>query len=315
MSTWFCRELTVTADERASGRLSAAHRREAALLLHTRGYVILRDAMPQAAARAAQEHFLSIFHDCVASRQGDDWYQVSKQHQAVFWQRGDRWRIFPKLRGAISDPWVVANPLAMQLVTEALGEDCFCKFISSDTCVRGSALQSPHRELGCGGHTHPLAYVVNVPLVHCGLHNGPLEIWPSGTHLWHNDVVAHLNFDTDVQDGRNPEVEAFAADMPSLKVDLRLGDVLIRDPGLLHRGTPNPTAEPRSMLTACFFRQGHAWDYGKAEYNVDAAIYEQLSPAVRRYFDYALAPPARAALPSRMGLWRRLWSTVLRTSA
>jgi ectoine hydroxylase-related dioxygenase (phytanoyl-CoA dioxygenase family) len=316
MTHWFRREIITSPAERVAGRLSAAQHREAALLLHTRGYVVLRDAVPPAPMRTAQVAFAEILRDCVASQQGDDWYQVSQQHQAVFWQRGDRWRIFPKLRGAFADAAVVANPLAMGLITELLGNNCFCKFVSSDTCIRGSDLQSPHRELGCGGQTQPLAYIVNVPLVHCGLHNGPLEIWPCGTHLWHNDVVSHLQFNTDVQDGRNAEMESFAADLPSIKVELRPGDVLIRDPGLLHRGTPNPTDEPRSMLTICFFRHGHTWDYGRADYNVDEPIFRQLPHDVRRYFDYAFTPQPIIALPEVRGsVWQRMAAAIQRKSA
>jgi hypothetical protein len=70
-----------------------------------------------------------------------------------------------------------------------------------------------------------------------------------------------------------------------VRLELWPGDLLIRDGGLLHRGTPNPTDEPRSMLTVCYFRHGHVWDYGQPEYNLDAELYARLAPAVRRYFE------------------------------
>jgi ectoine hydroxylase-related dioxygenase (phytanoyl-CoA dioxygenase family) len=318
MPAWFCRDIAVAAAELEQERLSEAQFRQALLLLHTRGFVILRGAIPRPIIDVARAAFDSVFQDCLASREGDAWYQVSREHQAVFWQRGARWRIFPKLRAPLDSPWIVANPLAMSLVTRLLGDDCFCKFVSSDSCVRGSELQSPHRELGCGGQSQPLAYIVNVPLVPCGLHNGPLEIWPGGTHLWHNDLLDEWQFGADVQDGRNPEIEDYARDWPSVKVELEPGDVLVRDPGLLHRGTPNPTDEPRSMLTISFFRRGHAWDYGQPEYNVTPEIYANLDPQVRRYFAYAFSKPAdapAAAASEPRDMWARLSSAFGRKAA
>jgi hypothetical protein len=53
-----------------------------------------------------------------------------------------------------------------------------------------------------------------------------------------------------------------------------------------HRGTPNPTGEPRTMLTAAFFRRDYAYGYGNPSFNVDEALYPKLPPRIRRMFDY-----------------------------
>jgi len=59
---------------------------------------------------------------------------------------------------------------------------------------------------------------------------------------------------------------------------------MIRDPGMLHRGTPNPTTEPRTMLTAGYFRSDYYYPYGDPRYNLNDALYGELEPSVQQLF-------------------------------
>jgi Phytanoyl-CoA dioxygenase (PhyH) len=279
--------ILVSENERERRCLSEENFRQAALLLHTRGYVIFKGAIPMEVANEASGRFETIFRDCVASKSGDGWYQVAGETQAVFWERNCRWRIFPKLRYPFGSSWISANPFARQLLQFFLGAGFYCKFVSSDTCLKGALIQSPHRELGAGDAWIPRAYVINVPLCYCGLENGPLEVWYGGSHLWRNEVLRSLDLRDDVQDGENPEMERLAERFPSRRVVLELGDLLVRDPGLLHRGTVNNTDQPRSMLTVCYFREGEDHSYGNVEYSLDREIWEGLEPEVREVFAYA----------------------------
>ena len=277
-------ELDVGEDERAAGRLRPVRRRQAGLLLQTAGCLVLRDALPSALIEALREGFARIFQDCLDSKEGDGWYQVSRREQAVFWERGARWRIFPKLRPPFDAPDLLANPLIVEILEELLGAGFFCKFVSSDTCLRGSTVQAPRRELAAGGAPAPRAYIVNVPLVRCGPENGPIEVWPGGTHLWRPELLERYGLSDDVQDGPNPEMETFAGFLPSRRLVLGPGSVLIRDPGMLHRGTPNPTDAPRTMLTLCYLRRGHHHDYGDVRFNLDGELRARLAPTVQRLF-------------------------------
>jgi ectoine hydroxylase-related dioxygenase (phytanoyl-CoA dioxygenase family) len=277
-------EVRVTEEERAAGRLSSESFRAAALLLHTAGYVVLRDALPRELVAEARDAFAEILRDCIESRQGDDWYQVSKRRQAVFWERAARWRIFPRLRPPLNDARLLANPLVTPLLAELLGHDFRCKFVSSDTCMKGSALQAPHRELGAGGAPEPRAYIVNVPLTRCSRRNGPLEVWPVGSHLWSPEVLLRHGISDELQDGSNPALEKLARRIPSERLLISPGSLLVRDPGMLHRGTPNLTRGPRTMLTVCYLRRDHDHDYGSAEYNLDAELFARLDPGVQRLF-------------------------------
>ena len=60
--------------------------------------------------------------------------------------------------------------------------------------------------------------------------------------------------------------------------------LMIRDPGMLHRGTPNPTDEPRTMLTAGYFRNDYYYPYGDTRCNLDEKLYQQLDSTVRQLF-------------------------------
>ncbi|HKH22062.1 MAG TPA: phytanoyl-CoA dioxygenase family protein [Solirubrobacterales bacterium] len=277
-------EVEVTEEERTAGRLGPESFHRAALLLHMAGYVVLRHALPRDLVEEVRREFAEILRDCVESRQGEAWYQVSERRQAVFWERAHRWRIFPKLRPPLNDPRLLANPLVTSLLDEALGSDFRCKFVSSDTCLRGSVPQAPHRELGTGGAAEARAYVVNVPLTRCTRRNGPLEVWPVGGHLWRPEILARHGISDEVQDGSNPVLEQLAGRMPSELLPLEPGSILIRDPGMLHRGTPNRTRHPRTMLTICYLRRDYDYDYGSVEYNLDAELLAGLDPAVRRLF-------------------------------
>lgn len=309
--TYFQRGVVVSSEEHDAGCLRPVTLREAVLQLHTRGYVILRRAIEPAIVEAARDAFAAVLQDCASSGREEQSYQVSPREHAVFWQRGSRWRVFPKLRPPLSDPWLLANPFVLAILQQLLGDGFYCKYVSSDTCVRGSELQSPHREMGAGLTWEPSVYLVNVPLVHCGLHNGPLEIWPGGSHLWSSAVLARLGLDTETQDGCNPEFEAFLADWPSCFVELFPGDLLIRDPGMLHRGTPNPSDEPRTMLTQCFFRRRREWNYGRLDYNLDAQLYAGLAPDVQRLFAHGFTPRGRLRWRQRDGRLQRSLAHVL----
>jgi ectoine hydroxylase-related dioxygenase (phytanoyl-CoA dioxygenase family) len=288
-------DIAVSAAERRRGELSTQNFRLAALQLHTLGCTVLRGAIPGAVVAAAADAFDGVFADCVASLDGESLLmagitcRVARQTRAVFWERNHRWRIFPRLREPFDSPWMLANPFAMQLLRFQLGKDFSRKFVSSDTCLSGAELQSPHREMDPGLSWEPRGYIVNIPLQRCDLANGPLEIWPCGSHLWRDDVIRGLGFDDTVQDGRNPDFEWLASQFPSRRVLLDPGDVLIRDPALMHRGTVNTTDEPRTMLGVCYFRAGLTHNYGRLDLSMDRELYERLAPEIKHLFVAGLA--------------------------
>jgi ectoine hydroxylase-related dioxygenase (phytanoyl-CoA dioxygenase family) len=106
----------------------------------------------------------------------------------------------------------------------------------------------------------PYMLVVSFGLVPITAAHGPIEIAP-GTHRMPREAAMR-----GVDAGEN-EVRA---------VPLEIGDVLIRHPWALHRGTPNVTDTPRALASVRYVRRWYADD--SREVNaVPAAVWESLT--------------------------------------
>jgi ectoine hydroxylase-related dioxygenase (phytanoyl-CoA dioxygenase family) len=284
------RELNVivSEQEQRDGRLSTENTRLGILLLHARGYVILHGALPESLVAQLQSSFRELYAESLRHyRTGQRDTSASDLQvgaKSVSWERRSRFRIFPKLTGPFASTYVLRNPFAHPIIAETLGADYYCKSLSSDTCVKGSATQAPHRDNDFYDKDAVSGCLVNIPLMHCGLHNGPIEVWPGGSHLWRSEMFRKFNIQPFVQDDPNPGVEVLAGFIPSTLIELRPGDLMIRDPGMLHRGTRNSTDEPRTMLTAGYFRSDYYYPYGDPRYNLDDELYRELEPSVRQLF-------------------------------
>jgi hypothetical protein len=148
-------------------------------------------------------------------------------------------------------PWVspqwVANPLITELLTIVLGHDAYCEFYNGNTNGPGSEFQQVHLDAA-----HPLdsiergvalptsAIVVNFVPQDVDERNGAVELWP-GTHR----VAAPTPVPEEL-------LELRRAAAPPVRGALRVGDALLRDSRLWHRGVPNPSNEFRHMIALVF---------------------------------------------------------------
>ena len=282
--------IQLTEDEQRRGQLAPTQLQQATLLLECNGFAILRGALPLDLVGEMKRQYDAIVDDCLASVSGKSLAQLPwrSARDTVFWIVNARLRAFVRLKGAFADPRVVANPFAAAVMANVLGRRFYCNSISSDTCLQGSTWQAPHRDIGFQPPGRASGTIVNIALMHCGLHNGPLEVWPGGSHLWRAEVFSKHGLRPFDQDKPNPAMERFASQVPSHKLDLRPGDVLLRDPAMLHRGTPNATPEPRAMLTIGYFREGVAYAFGNPADNVDDESWGTLDPRVRRLMEFRL---------------------------
>jgi hypothetical protein len=280
--------IVISEQELRRGTLLPENVRLGVMLLHARGYVVLEGAVPQPLVNELRLSFGTLYEFSLqrhrAGHGRDTFTGIDEGEDSVFWERESRFRIFPKLKGPFASPYILRNPFAESIIAGTLGADYYCKFLSSDTCVKGAVLQPPHRDIELYNDWDVRACIVNIPIMHCGLHNGPLEVWPGGSHLWRTENFAKFNLHPFVQDGVNTAVEAFASHIPSKKIELRPGEIMIRDPGMWHRGTPNPTDEPRTMLTGGYFRRDYFYPYGDPFYNLDEKLYTELDPSVQELF-------------------------------
>ena len=107
----------------------------------------------------------------------------------------------------------------------------------------------------------PYMMVVSFGLTKIIQENGVIELAP-GTH-------------------KMPRREAIDAvensKIKMLPISLNIGDVLIRHPWALHRGTPNKTDEPRLLLTIRYVRDWY-WDNSRKVNSIPAKAWNSLSP-------------------------------------
>jgi hypothetical protein len=109
------------------------------------------------------------------------------------------------------------------------------------------------------------ALVVSFGLVPVTAENGPIEIAPA-TH-------------------RMPRQEALraveAAEIAMQPVPLELGDVLIRHPRALHRGSPNRTDARRALVSIRYVRRWY-WDNSREVHSLPRAVWDSLAAEQRQ---------------------------------
>ncbi len=151
-----------------------------------------------------------------------------------------------------------------------------------DVPMRGSKHQEFHVD-----YRHPLfpetpdmslptyMLMVSFPLIDISLANGPIEVAP-GTH-------------------RMPRAEALRAvennEVETQPVTLNAGDVLIRHPWALHRGTPNVTNTPRALVTIRYVRRWYV-DNSRDVNAVPLAVWQSLTADQQEVMRFPLAANA-----------------------
>jgi hypothetical protein len=148
-------------------------------------------------------------------------------------------------------PQFFFDPDVLSIVRGLMDDRIVADQWACDLPLRGSEYQSVHVDYQC-----PLfpeipdlalpvyVIVMSFGLVPIALEHGPIEIAP-GTH-------------------RMPRADALraveAGKIAMQAIPLEIGDVLIRHPWALHRGTPNTTDTPRALVTIRYVRRWYADD-------------------------------------------------------
>jgi ectoine hydroxylase-related dioxygenase (phytanoyl-CoA dioxygenase family) len=167
-----------------------------------------------------------------------------------------------------ADPDVFANPTVLGVLDRVLAQEYVLVQLGADVAEPGAEYQEVHRDyrpLFDDTVVTPLyALAVNFPLVEVTAENGPFEM-ARGTHTLPRDEGLAR-----VESGELP-LERFLA---------QPGDVTIRTPLALHRGTPNVANEPRPMIVLGYAM--HWLHTPKVELNVPRALYESWPDETRR---------------------------------
>ncbi|HXW79314.1 MAG TPA: phytanoyl-CoA dioxygenase family protein [Acidimicrobiales bacterium] len=197
----------------------------------------------------------------------------------------NRYNVWIPLESPFLDADVVADPLVLSLLGELLDGDVVCTYYASDTALPGSEYQPVHPDVrplfpGLAITLPPVNYVLDIPLVDFGLDNGPLEMWPQGTHLVPDNGVIPKEGARGGQEARQGLDQLFAESLGPMALTMPAGSFLIRDTRLWHRGTPNRTTEKRSMLAMVFSR---SW-YRPDMLPMSRSVYDSLTEPVKSLF-------------------------------
>ncbi len=214
---------------------------EAVRTFRDSGFVVLTNLFDRewiAELRQAYDHALATYIAVKGGIEGAQQNPAEKNHLSFY----------PPLTPPISDPRILANPIAVQIMEALLGKDLRCGFYHSNTSYPGSGTQHIHRDSSHIFGTEVTSALpvtslaLNVPLCDFTEANGSTEVWP-GTHLM---------VDTNPADGS--KLEERAAILTSLRTNIPAGSLVLRDMRMWHRGMPNTTDTPRTMLALVYRR-------------------------------------------------------------
>lgn len=225
------------------------------------GYVILESVFPKENVAHLHSTFMNIFNAHLEKNSFNRGANRAQMH-------------LPFVQPFI-DPDIITSPFALPVIEALLGEDCTCRYFASDTPLPGSEYQGVHAD------TRPLfpeaqlplpvyGLALNIPLVDFRADNGPLEIWPGGTHY------THLKADSN---NRNPIIQEIAPYMHFQPVLMPAGSLLIRDARMWHRGTPNRSDAARPNLALVYFR---SWYNTSPRIAIPQETYDGLSERAKR---------------------------------
>jgi len=194
------------------------------------GYVILSNHFPRETIKKWAEEFERL--SSKASSRGE---------------RGKgRFYVTLPFTGIWADPTIYEDPDVLAIVQLLVGEDPVLCQLATDTPILGSEYQEIHRDTPPlfpeMTHEVPMYQLaVNFPLCDCTVEpwNGPVEI-AKGTHMYTKE---------------EGQAKIKAGEVKLEPVEMKAGDVMIRDVRGLHRGTPNKTNTLRPMVVLGYSRK------------------------------------------------------------
>lgn len=167
-----------------------------------------------------------------------------------------------------ANPAVFANPIILGVLNRVFFQEYKLVQLAADIPMQGSDYQEIHRDfrpLFSDQIVTPLyALAVNFPLVEVTPENGPFEM-ARGTHVMSREEGL---------------VKIGAGEIQLESFYMQPGDVMIRSPLALHRGTPNRTPQPRPMIVMGYVM--HWLHTQKVDLTLQQDYYDSLSPELQQ---------------------------------
>lgn len=196
------------------------------------GFVILEQVIKPSTVNRVYEAFLSLFKP-----------HIEKPEVRERVEAGNKYVRLPlPFTPPFNDESICANPIAVQ-VMEAMMDEVTCNFFYSLTTLQGTTPQHTHIDMmrylfpGFPVALPPWSLNVNIPMIDFTEDNGSTEVWP-GTHL------------QPIDDSLGERSKSLA----SVRLNARVGDLVLRDPRVWHRGMPNKTTAIRTIIQLIYCR-------------------------------------------------------------
>jgi len=233
--------------------------REAIRELEDQGFCVLRAHLAKPPIQHCREAFWPVLLDYVEKNRDKP-------------NRGEHRHFLPMpFESPCFAPEFFFDAGILEIARGVMGKRIVADQWGCDTPLLGSTHQQPHVD-----YRHPLfaeapemalpvyMMVVSFGLIDITAENGPMEI-AACTHRMKRDEALRA-----VQEG----------EIGWQPIILQLGDVLIRHPWAVHRGTPNLTGTPRALLTIRYARRWYA-DDSRDVNTIPAAVWQSLTPEQR----------------------------------
>ncbi|SDX89224.1 phytanoyl-CoA dioxygenase family protein [Paenibacillus sp. CF384] len=233
--------MKVSAEELASGKLLPSTIELAVQLIQVNGYVLIEEVLP----RTQIDQLNNRIGDYLEGFMAKNGFSLEEG----FHDGTNHIGMYLPFEHPFCDESLIAHPFVTDIVDQILGSDCELTYFASNTSMpKGTKSQDVHADTGARfgsrfGVNVPITnLVVNYPLVDVNDENGPMEVWPGGTHLhpdsWYSSKVLNK---TELA----PHMLSFKAHMPA-------GSIMIRDDRMWHRGTPNRSDKPRPNIALIY---------------------------------------------------------------
>ncbi|MFP7298869.1 phytanoyl-CoA dioxygenase family protein [Neobacillus niacini] len=261
--------MRVSPEELINNRLSPETVKLAVDLINVNGYVLFEEVLPRSQVESLNKKFSEILENYMERNQLDPniGFHDDTNHVGLH---------LPFVKPFI-DEAIIAHPFVTNIVEQILGVDCLLTYFASNTSVPGGKEpQEVHSDTGARfGDRYeaniPITeLVVNFPLVDVTEENGPMEVWPGGTHL-HPDRWYGPN---------GHDKSKLAEHMHSFKAYMPAGSIMIRDLRMWHRGTPNSSGQSRTNLALIYTAAAVARHEGSIQ--IPQETYDQLSDKAKR---------------------------------
>jgi hypothetical protein len=224
--------------------------------LQENGFCVLRAHFPKQLIDACREAFWPILRDYLESH-------VEKPN------RGPRRHFLPMpFEPPCFTPELFFDPGVLSIVHGVMDERVVADQWGCDVPLRGSKNQEAHvdyqRPLFAEAPDFllpPYILVISFGLVRITPAHGPIEIAPSTHRMPREEAIRALQ----------------SAEIRMQSAPLEIGDVLIRHPWALHRGTPNTTDTPRTLVTIRYVRRWYT-DNSRDVNSIPRVVWQSLTP-------------------------------------